>query len=705
MMAQLSATTKELEKALYAKETAISFVTELVRVAPIVIFSQNPRGDTTYVSEHIRDFLGVEPNDCLGRGWARFMHSDDVLAAEARSKAGLAYFGLSGADDSRSVLKEELVRFIRPDTGEMRWATLRQRGFADGSVLGVVFDVSDLKKVERDLERALKVRDEVVANVSHELRTPLNGIIGNCSSLLHDTKLTEEQTELLAEILECSTGLLGIVSDLLLLSRVSAGKIDLVEEQFDPREVLTKLASMFRLRSAEKGVEMVVSALDAEEGDFVRLPSLARADVGRIKQCLINLVTNAFKFTNHGSVTLTVAAVRRPEAQGVETPDGHHRTVVLRFTVADTGQGIPPDFFPQLFQKFTQADQGSSRIHQGAGLGLSIVKTLTEVMGGHVWAESELGKGSTFFLEVPVRIVASQDIVLDRPSADYFPELPATKSLPRMRSSAAGSPADPHAPNGFVSVGSVGSLPRSPGTRVGLAHEAEPGPVAERSYTQASATTTSGTLFGSDAGFNGGSVDFMMAAPHWPAVTMDGSGSLPSGSIVAGMSSLSLADLPRSASQNLLTTEASNVHDDSKLLILAVEDNSINMKVLMKYLARIGKTIPMEVFAAWDGVEAVDVVRTLGQGPDHRVVDLVLMDLQLPLLDGFGSARQMRDPQNIPTELQPRTIVACTANAMEKDRERCLLHGMEGFCTKPIMVDELRQIVESAWQKKLERCS
>lgn len=653
MVARLTASTRLLEEAAVKRAALSALVAELVRLAPIVIWIQHD-GQTLYVSEHMRDFLGVEPKDCLGREWVKFLHPDDRAASLERTDSGLDYFGITNPEES--ALRGELIRFVRPD-GEIRFADVRQRGFGDGIVLGALFDVTAIKESEARLERALRVREEVVANVSHELRSPLNGIIGLTDSVLNDDvtgRLTGEQREMLNEVLDCSKGLLSIVNDLLLLSRIESagGQIEIVEEEFDPIQFGEKMAGMFKQRSKEKNVDMKLKVLGSEnleapEGEMAEEkwisppPRKAVADIGRLRQCVINLLSNAFKFTDKGSITLSVGFQESEEPQSCSEADDDRpdRLVNLHLLVTDTGCGIPDAFFPSLFSKFTQADYSASRIHQGAGLGLSIVRGLVVAMNGKVDCESAVGKGSTFRIVVPVRIPKHQ--VVEEVKEPLKEEL-VVKT------------------NGFHSPFDgppILALQGNPTTPIQSIELQSPNP-------EDSASQASGTLISPFAHRSG---------------TLS--------STISSSTSLQL-------SSELLP------HSDPapRLKILAVEDNAVNMRVLMKYLLRLGSEIPLESHQAWDGVEAVEAVK---HGTSRY--DLVLCDLQLPLLDGFGASKRMRDPEEVPIELQPELIVACTANTMDKDIERCKEAGMEDFLSKPIMLDQLKRVIESAWKRKLKR--
>ena len=269
---------------------------------------------------------------------------------------------------------------------------------------------SELIRAKESAEAASRSKSEFLANVSHELRTPINGMFGMLK-LAQETGLGEEQAEYVETAIASGRNLLQVVNDVLDLSKIEAGKIELVETVFRPRELMESVAAMFRLQAEDKGLE-----LTARTGDDV--PGICLGDQGRIRQILFNLVGNALKFTERGSI-----------AMGCESAGADERFARLLFSVGDTGIGIPPDKIETIFESFEQVDGSYTRRYQGAGLGLSIVKRFAELMHGHVAVESDYGRGSTFRVTVRVSVVEDSTPLLNEPEAAPQPRADGLRLL------------------------------------------------------------------------------------------------------------------------------------------------------------------------------------------------------------------------------------------------------------------------------------
>ncbi|MCG5242054.1 ATP-binding protein [Azospirillum doebereinerae] len=342
-------------------------------------------GEIAYVSPSVREILGHEPAEIVGRHAAALLHPDD------QRPAAEAFSGLESGSPTVSVIHR-----IRHRDGRFLWAESSMRPARDASgaftVVAAVRDVTERKLYEEQLHEARaaaeagnRVKSEFLASMSHEIRTPLNGVIG-FADLLLGTELTAEQRQYVALQREAGRGLLAIIGDILDYSKIEAGKLELEERGFDLHRLMRDARDLMSNAASQKGL-----ALELALGASV--PRFVRGDESRIRQILLNLLGNAVKFTERGSVLLSVGVLSADEATGVAP---------LRFSVSDTGTGIAPSEQSNLFQRFSQGDSSTTRRYGGTGLGLIISKQLSELMGGRIGFHSSPGIGSTFWFELPL---------------------------------------------------------------------------------------------------------------------------------------------------------------------------------------------------------------------------------------------------------------------------------------------------------------
>src|SRR5580693_9521681 len=415
----------------------------------------------------------------------------------------------------------------------------------------------ELEHKNEELEAALatareatQLRSRFLANMSHEIRTPMNGVLGMTDFLLA-TKLTSEQQEFAESIKRSADALLALINDILDLSKIEAGKLRLDRVQFQLGPTIAEVVSLFALEARMKGLGFA-SNVPAD------LPRVVVGDPGRLRQVLRNLLGNALKFTDHGEIGVHVELLN--EATNV---------VQIRFTVHDTGIGMPPDQQSRLFESFTQGDGSSTRRHGGTGLGLAISKQLVELLGGEIGVASQPGRGSRFWFTASFGKAAPGDKPASKPVIK-----PATK---------------PNAPPvGLASMRTATAVKRAPVQN----------PVA-----------------------------------------------------IAG-----------------------------HLRVLLAEDNEINQRITLRLLEKLG----VAADAVVNGREAV-------QALEKRRYDLVLMDCQMPDMDGFEATAIVRSREGTANHTP---ICALTANAMEGDRERCLAAGMDDYISKPVGLDKLQKAVD-----------
>ena len=632
--------------------------------APVGIFETDSAGAVTYTNPRLQMIMGLTQNETLGDGWKGSIHPEDAPR----------FFAFW-----RNVIsegKEASFEFrYRTPAGKVHWVYLHstplrsETGETTGHV-GSVEDITDRKTAELELTRA---RDDAVesgrqksrflANMSHEIRTPMNGVIG-MTNLLLDTQLTEEQRDFADAIRNSAEGLLTLINDILDLSKIEAGKMIFEELDFDLHELVE---GSLELLAEQAHIQKDELASFVEPGT----PSRLRGDTGRIRQVLMNLVSNAIKFTKSGEVIVRISCKTETEKE-----------CDLQFQVTDTGIGIAPEAQKRLFEAFSQADESTTRKFGGTGLGLVICKQIIEKMNGVIGLDSFPGEGSTFWFTLrlhkqealPVALEENHSLVNrrvmvvdDNVTNGRFlhDQIIAWKmrngtahngveALARLRKAVEEDDSYPLAiidmdmpeMNGLALAREIKADPKIAGTRLILL-----------------------TGFGkriSPTELHAAGITDWRYKPVWQSTLFE---------------CLSNALLgPKTKPYTIVAPLAPPPRRKERVLV--AEDNAVNQKISLALLRKLG-------YAAEAVGNGLEVLQALEKIP----YEIILMDCQMPELDGYETTQRIR--QN---DSRPIYIIAMTANAMQGDREECLACGMDDYVSKPVRVDALAAALNRAHQ-------
>ncbi len=635
----------------------------LVESLPINVFRKDRDGKIVFANQKYCDELGLAREDLIGLG-DEDLFSPDLAKKYLRDDAWVLQTGMPFRDVESHPKGNETIYV------EVLKAPVTNKNGERIGIQGMFWDVTDRKNAEVELrnakeiaESASRAKSDFLANVSHEIRTPMNGIIG-MTDLLLGSVTNREDREYLELIQTSADSLLTLINDILDFSKIEAGKVQLESQRFDLRDSLGDTLRSLAFRAHHKKLDLIVKFEEEVPNEIV-------GDLVRLRQVIVNLISNAIKFTQEGFVKLTV-----------ENVGTNGNKVSLRFEVRDSGIGIPIEKQDLIFSEFEQADTSTTRQFGGTGLGLAIASRIVELMGGQLKVESEPEKGSLFYFTAefnvdstsptePRKQFDNQSVMLVVQSPEMRDNLESTIRLWNLRTTGAATAkqvlqllrkkADAGDPVSLL-ITDI-ELPNIDGPKLASWVRDEEALAQTRIIFLANTNTTEVGFDRADLG-----IDHQLLKPVKEKDLYESIG------VVLGLLSPKTTPAAEFSSQEQRSS--------SQLNILLAEDNLVNQRLAIALLEKVGH----DVVVANNGVEAIEKFK-------QQDFDVILMDVQMPELDGFEATYEIRKLQSQDSG-QRIPIIALTAHASSADRNRCLAAGMDEYISKPIRATDLYALVD-----------